>query len=287
MLRVVFSYRCQECGQGTVLEKIFPEYKTKVKGYPLIVENAQIGVCDHCGAEHFDPNETVRWRALLQEKQLESYLRPDDIKHLRKELGLPMEQFAALLGCTRQSLHNWERSDRTVPQSRMADLFMRLIRDSRSLGQLDVLGYLTAEAEKLGFHLAVSPKAKPIAPIIAFARKTSAKSFVSKAYAPPALAADTEAGPEAIVLVTEHNQPIARLFYDYTGATLNLLFLHDVPFAKFDADIEFRDGSHTKSENASIKDQEAILISKTKHTEDDVTQVVMTPHELLSVTADK
>jgi len=287
MPKVAFGYRCQECGQGTVLEKIFPEYKTKVKGYPLVVENARIGVCDHCGAEHFDPNETVRWRALLQEKQLESYLQPDDIKNLRKELGLPMEQFAILLGCTRQSLHNWERSDRIVPQSRMADLFMRLIRDSRSLGQLDVLGYLRAEAEKLGFHLAVSPKAKPIAPIIVFAHKTSAKSFVSRAYAPPALAADTEAGPEAIVLVTEHNQPIARLFYDYTGATLTLLFLHDVPFAKFDADIEFRDGSRTKSEDASIKDQEAILISKTKHTEDDVTRIVMTPHELLPATADK
>ena len=287
MPRVAFGYKCQECGQGTVLEKIFPEYKTKVKGYPLIVENARIGVCDHCDAEHFDPNETLRWRALLQEKQLEAYLSPDDIKGLRKELGLPMEQFAALLGCTRQSLHNWERSDRSVPQSRMADLFMRLIRESRSLGQLDVLGYLTAEAEKLGFHLAVSPKAKPIAPIVAFAQKTSAKSFVSRTYAPPALAADTEAGPEAIVLVTEHNQPIARLFYDYTGATLNLLFLHDVPFAEFDADIEFRDGSHTKSENTSIKDQEAILISKTKHTEDDVIRIVMTPRELLPVIANK
>src|SRR5437588_1210827 len=254
MPRVAFGYKCQECGQGAVLEKIFPEYKTKVKGYPLVVENARIGVCDRCGAEHFDPNETVRWRALLQEKQSEFYLRPDDIKHLRKELGLPMEQFAALLGCTRQSLYNWERPDRFVPQSRMADLFMRLIRESRSLGQIDVLGYLTAEAEKLGFHLAVSPKAKPITPIIAFARKSSAKPMVPKTHGPLALAADTEASPEAVVLVTEHNQPIARLFYDYTGATLNLLFLHDVPFAKFDADVEFRDGSHTKSENASIKD---------------------------------
>lgn len=287
MPTVAFGYKCQECGQGTVLETIFPEYKTKVKGYPLVVENARIGVCDRCGAEHFDPNETVRWRTLLQEKQSESYLRPDDIRHLRKELGLSMEQFAALIGCTRQSLYNWEKSDRSVPQSRMADLFMRLIRESRSLGQLDVLGYLTTEAEKLGLHLAVSPKAKPITPIVAFARKSSAKSIVPKTREPLALVADTEAAPEEVVLVTEHNQPIARLFYDYTGATLNLLFLHDVPFAKFDADIEFRDGSHAKSENASIKDQEAILISKTKHTEEDVAQVVMTPHELLSVTADK
>jgi hypothetical protein len=27
-----------------------------------MVENAQIGVCDGCGAEHFDSTETLRWR---------------------------------------------------------------------------------------------------------------------------------------------------------------------------------------------------------------------------------
>jgi putative zinc finger/helix-turn-helix YgiT family protein len=165
MASVAFGYKCQECGQGTVLERIFPEYKTKLKGYPFTVKNARIGVCDRCGAQHFDPKETVRWRTLLQEKQSESSLHPEDIRRLRKELGLPMEQFATLLGCTRQSLYNWERSDRPSPQSRMADLFMRLIRESYSLGQIDVLGYLTAEAEKMGFHLAISPKATPITPV--------------------------------------------------------------------------------------------------------------------------
>src|SRR5438045_2886086 len=101
-----FGYKCQECGQGTVLGRTFPEYKTKLKGYPFTVENVRIGVCDRCGAQHFDPNETVRWGTLLQEKQSESYMQPEDIRRLRKELGLPMEQFAALLGRTRQSLYN-------------------------------------------------------------------------------------------------------------------------------------------------------------------------------------
>jgi len=287
MPRVAFGYRCQECGQGTVLEKIFPEYKTKVKGYPLIVENARIGVCDHCGAEHFDPNETVRWRALLQEKQLESYLRPDDIKGLRKELGLPMEQFAALLGCTRQSLHNWERSDRTVPQSRMADLFMRLIRESRSLGQLDVVGYLTGQAEKAGFHLAISSKAKPTAPILAFARKVPISQLSAQVHQPLSLVADTEVQQEAVALVTEDNKPIATLSYDYQDAKLFLVFLHAVPFVEFDAEIQFKDGKNATGKHATIRDREATLLTKTTHTEDDVAQIRLLPQELLSASETK
>src|SRR5437660_1207961 len=191
MPSVAFGYKCQECGQGTVLEKIFPEYKTKVKGYPFTAENARIGVCDRCGAEHFDPNETLRWRALLEDKQSESYMQPAEIRELHKHLGLSMEQFAILLGSTRQSLYNWERSDRTSPQSRMADLFMRLIRESHLVGQIDVLNFLKTEAEKLGFRFTISSKAKPITPIVAFARKIPISQLSSEAHHSLALAADT------------------------------------------------------------------------------------------------
>lgn len=161
MQTVEFGYKCQECGQGTVLEKVFPEYKTKLKGYPWTVTNARIGVCDRCGAEHFDPNETLRWRTQLEEKQSESYLQPAEIRDLRKQLGLSMEQFAILLGCTRQSLYNWERTDRSSPQSRMADLFMRLVREAQSRGRINVRSFLTGEAAKLGFQLTVLAKGKP------------------------------------------------------------------------------------------------------------------------------
>jgi len=130
MQTVAFGYKCQECGQGTVLENIFPEYHTKVKGYPLTVVDARIGVCDRCGAQHFDPNETARWKTQLEEKQAGSYMQPAEIRDLHQQLGLSMEQFAILLGCTRQSLYNWERANRGAPQSRMADVFMRLIRES-------------------------------------------------------------------------------------------------------------------------------------------------------------
>ena len=66
-MQKLFGYRCQECGKGTVVEKVFAAYQTKVKGRPLTLANARIGVCDRCGAEHFDPTETRRWRQLLGE----------------------------------------------------------------------------------------------------------------------------------------------------------------------------------------------------------------------------
>lgn len=281
MQTAAFGYKCQECGQGTVLEKVFPEYKTKLKGYPLTVENARIGVCDRCGAEHFDPNETVRWRTLLEDKQSQSTLQPADIRELHKRLGLSMEQFAILLGCTRQSLYNWERTDRPSPQSRMADLFMRLIRESHALGQINVLSFLTAEAEKLGFHFAFSPRAKPIVPIVAMARKISRRLITGEAPEPLTLADDTEAPPDTVVLVTEHDQAIARVFHDYERATLNLAFMRTVPFTEFDAQIHFKDGTQSTGSQVKIKDKEAILLDKTARTEEDVVRVVLLPQALV------
>lgn len=60
-----FGYRCQECGKGTVLKTVMAQYRTKVNGQPFMVENAAVGVCNRCGAEHFDPIETMRWRMLF------------------------------------------------------------------------------------------------------------------------------------------------------------------------------------------------------------------------------
>jgi len=61
----MFNYICEECGRGTVKKKVFENYQTKIKGYPFVVDKAVIGVCDQCGARHFDANETKRWRKNL------------------------------------------------------------------------------------------------------------------------------------------------------------------------------------------------------------------------------
>lgn len=278
MQALPFGYKCQECGQGKVLEKVFHEYETKLKGYPLTVEDARIGVCDRCSAQHFDPNETARWRTLLEAKQADSYLQPSDIQNLRKQLGLPMEQFAILLGCTRQSLYNWQRPDRSTPQSRMADLFMRLVRESHLVGEINVLDFLISEAAELGFDLKVSPRSKSVAPILMFPRKNLPRQLPSELAQTPALAADSEALTEEVVLVPEHDQePIARLIYDYLDAALKLVFLRPVSFDEFDAEVHFTGGKHELVERAVINDNEAVLLAPTDSTEETVAKVLLLP----------
>ncbi len=60
----MFGYQCQECGKGTVVDQVFTKYNIKVHGKPAVVENAHVGVCTYCRAEHFDPKEVMRWRNL-------------------------------------------------------------------------------------------------------------------------------------------------------------------------------------------------------------------------------
>lgn len=278
MKALSFGYKCQECGQGKVQEKVLQEYNTKVKGYPLTVKDARIGVCNQCGAHHFDPNETARWRTLFEEKYAESYLQPSEIRDLQKQLGLSMEQFAILLGSTRQSLYNWQRHDRSTPQSRMADLFMRLIREAHRGGEINVLDFLTSEAAKLGFDLKVSPRSKSVAPIVMFPRKNSLRQLPGASSQTPALAADSEALTEEVVLVAENNgEPIARPLYDYFDAALKLVFLQQVPFSEFDAEIQFTDDDHILVERVVIEEGEAVLLVPTERTEESIAQVRLLP----------
>ena len=148
----LFEYTCPECGLGTVHTTQILNYKTKIKGYPFVIDKALVGICDQCQAEFFAPEETKQWEDLFY-RSLEArrvFLLPGEITELRKTLGLSMEDFARLIGCTRQSIYNWERTDRTSPPSRMADLLMKLVQQSLDDGPVDVLAFLLEEAKKWG-----------------------------------------------------------------------------------------------------------------------------------------
>ncbi len=150
MQTVTFGYECQECGRGIVQDRIIPEYTTKIKGYPYVVADAIVGVCNTCNAEHFSVQETERWEQMFEEEHDRHLLSPEEIQEIRKSLSLTMEQFAFLLGCTRQSLYNWERADRSSPQSRMADLLMKLVRESSERAEVHVLRFLIQDAKQFG-----------------------------------------------------------------------------------------------------------------------------------------
>ena len=151
----MFNYICEECRKGTVRPKEITNYKTKFDGYPFIVDKAIVGICDECGAKYINAKEHKRWKELYT-KSLEAegkFFTREQIAGLRKKLGLTMGAFAQLIGCTRQSVYNWERSDRIGPQSRMADLLMKLVAESIEVRQVDVIGFLVSEAGKMGIEI--------------------------------------------------------------------------------------------------------------------------------------
>lgn len=150
-----FGYKCPECGKGIVKEKEILNYKTKIDNYPFIVPKAIIGICDTCGCKNFDPEERQRWVDLYR-KHLEAQhisLTSEEISKIRKDLSLSMEKFANLIGCTRQSIYNWENIDRKIPQSRMVDLIITLIKENIYKGKINVVEFLVKEAKKVGIDI--------------------------------------------------------------------------------------------------------------------------------------
>lgn len=148
----MIEFQCERCKEGHVRWQVLRNYLTKVGGYPFVVPEAVVGVCDNCGAEAFDPQENRRWAALYSELSGKQglLLSAEEISDIRGQLGLSIGDFAALLGCTRQTVYNWERHDRKSPQLRIADLLLRLVRESASVGEVGVLRYLESQAERAG-----------------------------------------------------------------------------------------------------------------------------------------
>jgi putative zinc finger/helix-turn-helix YgiT family protein len=148
----LFEYPCPECGRGVVETTKIRNYKTKIKGYPFIVDEALMGICTHCKTENFAPEETERWERLFYQtlEERRAFLSAEEITQLRTALGLSMEDFARLIGATRQSLSTWEKTHRGSPPSRTADLLMKLVKASVHTGTVDVTTVLLEEAKKWG-----------------------------------------------------------------------------------------------------------------------------------------
>lgn len=158
----MFNYKCPECGKGIVREKREP-YEVNFRGIKFLVPDAILGVCDHCGAKNFDGKEYKRWEKLFEKSLHEKQkpLSPAEIKRIREQLGLNQRQFAVLIGCTRQSVYNWENTKRRVPQSRQADLMIRLLAERLQNENVDVLGFFFVEAKKVGVKLPQMEVSKP------------------------------------------------------------------------------------------------------------------------------
>jgi len=150
----MFGYKCDKCGKGIVRTRQFQSYETKIDGIPFTIENAVIGVCDQCGARYFNAREIKKWRESFyrHRARVGGILSSEDITKLRQEIGLTVADFARLIGCSRQAVYLWESVKREVPQSRMADLMIKLVRKSFVDTSVDVLRFLLEDAVSSGWE---------------------------------------------------------------------------------------------------------------------------------------
>lgn len=272
---IAFGYRCQECGKGTVQENVIPEFATKIRGFPFVVRGAHIGVCDVCGAEHFSARETERWEGMFEDEHASRFLTPSEIQEIRKSLGASMERFAFLIGCTRQSLYNWERPDRKGPQARMADLLMKLVRESRLRGPVDVVRFLQEEAKGFGISLELAPGNLDRGPTpLVLHAQPRARSSGNHGLAQ--MAADTEEA-EIVLLSQSTGGAVGRLNYDFATACLELNLFEPLPFSRFRAEVRFKDGVSEGSDPVSPENLSAVLLSHTTRNQHEVSEVILMP----------
>ena len=279
---LMFEYTCPECGHGMVRTTRVHNYKTKIKGYPFVVDEALIGVCDECRAESFAPEETKRWETLFSRslEARQAFLSPEEITELRKALNLSMEDFARLIGSTRQSLSMWEKEGRYSLPLRTADLLMKLVRQSLRAGPVDVLTFLLDEAQKWGIviELRRSPvRAKQNGGVVLHLERKQ-KSIVSQASSPVALAAQDSSEEEQVLATTAEGKHVGVLSYDYRRGDLILDITGALPSWKtIDAEIETQDGQRFTKNNLSTQEHRLILLEKTKLREKDIARITLKP----------
>jgi putative zinc finger/helix-turn-helix YgiT family protein len=279
--RELFGFPCPECGQGTVRSTRILNYKTKIRGYPFVVDEALVGVCDRCGSESFAPEETKRWEELFY-RSLEArhaFLSPQEIMELRTALGLSMEDFARLIGCTRQSISAWEKPGRSVSPSRMADLLMKLLREALRVGSVDVLPFLLGEAQKWGIVIELRRPPTPSAQngdMILRTKQVPAMAMAQESSALALAAATGEEGGELVAVESVDGKRVGILNYDYERAALILTITSELPpWQVVDVEIETREGQHVPGRQVSFQEPCLVLLENTRLREKDVVQITL------------
>lgn len=281
----LFEYTCPECDRGTVRTTKVHNYRTKIKGYPFIVDEAFIGICDQCHSEQFAPEETQRWEDVFR-RSLEArkaFLSPDEIADIRKALSLSMEDFARLVGCTRQSISAWEKQDRTSPPSRTADLLMKLVRRSLEVGPVDVVTFLLEEAKKWGIVIEVRRSTVPSEGqhenLILLTRRMPKKVRPQRT-GEYALAAETISPEEEEVSVeTPEGKKVGVLDYDYEHAALFIDTIGDFPpWRTLNIEYESTDGRRFSGHGVSVSDGRLVLSEKTLLKPWEISKITIKPY---------
>ena len=279
----LFEFTCPECEKGTVRTNRIHNYKTKIKGYPFTVGEALIGVCDECEAQSFAPEETKRWDELFSHslQARHAFLTPEEITQIRKDLSISMEDFARLIGSTRQSVSMWEKEKRTTPPVRTADLLMKLVRRSLAGEPVDVLPFLLDEARKWGVVIELRrlqrQPARNEGVILRFERRP--KHVGSEEPDFPALAAQaSDEEEEQIAAIDSDGKQVGVLSYDYMEAALVLNFTGSSPPEEvFDIEIETQEGKKFNSQFSQTPERCLVLLEETELRANDIRTISLRP----------
>jgi HTH-type transcriptional regulator / antitoxin MqsA len=121
----VYPESCGECG-GTVSVSLDP-ILIEVRGETITVPGVEHGVCCSCGEAYLDHCgiQRVQEEAVRLAKQARGLLTSEEIRDLRRSLGLSQTGLERLLGTGPKTVVRWEKG--TVFQSATADRLMRLL----------------------------------------------------------------------------------------------------------------------------------------------------------------
>jgi len=101
----------------------------ELRGVTFMVPGIEHSECDECGeiVVALRDAELLQRRAAHQFRESKGLLTPDEIRALRRSLGLSQVAFERLLGTGAKTMVRWEKG--TVLQSATADRLMRIIRE--------------------------------------------------------------------------------------------------------------------------------------------------------------
>ena len=125
--------RCLEC--GAEMRRTAEPVTEAYRGEEFTVDGIDRWVCDACGNDEMQASEAERLsRALAREyARAHGLLTPDEVKALRKSLGLTQREFERLLGVSSPTVSRWETG--AMQQSMTANRLMELLRDCPEAGE--------------------------------------------------------------------------------------------------------------------------------------------------------
>ena len=119
---------CAQCGKPGLTFRRRPEV-FEYKGTKLKIEDYGVFSCPTCGEEYLDDPLIMETESQIRnwQRQVDGLLTTDEIKTLRRKIGVTQAEFSRVLGGGPKSFAKYETG--VVNQSEAMDQLLRLVRD--------------------------------------------------------------------------------------------------------------------------------------------------------------